>query len=310
MKKVIFIINPIYGINRNPDRVIQWIDESWKDAGISYDIIRTDHRGHGIEIARAAADAGVDMVVAAGGDGTINEVGQGLIGSDTALGVIPAGSGNGFARNVSIPLNQRRAIEGLKNPRFHKFDVGKINDYYFFNVAGAGIDANISHRFDNSTIRGPVPYFIVGVQEYFRFKPDQVIIELADREIERNPVLLSFANLPEFGINATIAPNAKPDDGLLDICILSPVKLRKALVNLPKLFNGRIDQLSEMEIYQVRKVVIHRFSGGPIHTDGDPHDAASTLTVEVLPQAVRIALPSEEFSAPRRKRRRDRAAAV
>ena len=113
MKKVVFIINPIFGINRKPAKIIEWIDASWRDSGVTYEIIKTGHRGHGEDLAKAAAEAGADMVVAAGGDGTINEVGRGLLNTNAALGVIPAGSGNGFARNVKIPLDQQEAIEVL-----------------------------------------------------------------------------------------------------------------------------------------------------------------------------------------------------
>lgn len=291
LKKVVFIVNPIFGINRNPTKIIQWIHELWDDSGIEYEILKTGHRGHGTELAKYAVAGKADMIVAVGGDGTINEIGRGLIGTETALGVIPAGSGNGFARNVNIPLNQRMAIAVLRNPEFRRMDVGKINDFLFFNVAGVGLDAIISVHFDNSRTRGSIPYFIIGVKEYFRYKPDPVDIYLGDIKIRRSPILLSFANLPEFGNNATIAPHARPDDGLIDVCILNPVSLGKALVNIPKLFNGKINQLPEMEIYQVEKAVIQRLHQGPIHTDGDPHlHVDSLLTLEVLPKQLKVAV--------------------
>lgn len=291
LKKVVFIVNPIFGINRNPTKIIQWIHELWDGSGIEYEVLKTGHRGHGTELAKIAVAENIDMIVAVGGDGTINEIGRGLIGTETALGVIPAGSGNGFARNVNIPLNQKMAIALLRNPEFRKIDVGKVNDFLFFNVAGIGLDAIIGARFDHSRTRGLIPYFAIGVKEYFRYKPDPVDIYLGDIKIRRSPLLLSFANLPEFGGNATIAPNARPDDGLIDICILNPVNLGKALVNLPKLFNGKIDQLPEMEIYQVKKAVIRRLQKGPLHTDGDPHHQVdSLLTVEVLPKQLKVAV--------------------
>ncbi len=291
LRNVVFIINPIFGVNRSPAKIVRWIGESWGNSGIEFEILKTGHRGHGIELAKDAVVRGVDMVVAVGGDGTINEIGQGLIGTKTALGVIPAGSGNGFARNLQIPLNQRQAIEVLKSPRIKQIDVGKINEYYFFNVAGAGLDAIISHHFDAVKMRGPVPYFVIGVRQFIRFKPQPMVIELPGLKIHRSPLLISFANLPMFGINATIAPNAKPDDGLIDLCILNPVKFGRAVKNLPKLFSGRIDQLPEMEIYQTNKVRITRLVKGPIHTDGDPHPAAAVLDIEILPKKLNLALP-------------------
>ncbi len=290
LKKVLFVINPIFGINRDPDKIVQWIETLWRDSGVEYQIVKTSQRGNGTELAREAAARGVDMVVAAGGDGTINEVARGLIGTSTALGVIPAGSGNGFARNMGIPLDHRTAIAALREPVFRQIDAGKINDYYFFNVAGLGLDAIISDRFHYSKMRGFFPYFVIGVKEFFRYQPQPIDIFLDGQEIRRTPLLLSFANLPEFGINATIAPNARPDDGLIDLCILSPLTYGRAIVNLPKLFDGRIDQLPEMEIYQIAKAVIRRTHEGPIHTDGDPHPDNTLLTMEVLPGKLKLAL--------------------
>lgn len=293
LKKVVFIVNPIFGINRNPDKIIQWIHDLWKDSGIEYEVFKTDHRGHGSELARNAVARKIDMVVAVGGDGTINEIGQELLGKNIALGVVPAGSGNGFARNMNIPLDQKTAIAALRKPQFCKIDAGKVNEFYFFNVAGIGLDAIISARFDHSRTRGMIPYFIIGVKEYLRYEPQTMEIQLEDRQIRRSPLLLSFANLPEFGVNATIAPNARPDDGLIDLCILNPLKFSKALIHIPKLFNSKIDQLPEMEIYQVKKALIRRPHKGPIHTDGDPyHDVDNLLTLEVLPGQLTLAVGS------------------
>ncbi len=290
LRWVLFIVNPIFGINRKPDKIIRWIHEIWQSSGIDYEIVKTAHRGHGTDLAQEAARAGVDMVVVAGGDGTINEVGRGLMGSETALGIIPAGSGNGFARNIKMPLNQRKAITALLHPVFKRFDVGKINDHYFFNIAGIGIDATISTQFENSTMRGPLPYFFLAFREFFSYTPQPVVIHVDGKVIHRKPILLSFANLPEFGVNAIIAPRAKPDDGLIDLCILNPLSTTKAVLNLHKLFNGTVDEVSEVEIIQTSKAVITRKQPGPIHTDGDPHLEDATLTVEVLPRKLRIAL--------------------
>jgi YegS/Rv2252/BmrU family lipid kinase len=267
LKKVVFIVNPIFGINRNPTKIIQWIHEIWGNSGINYEILKTGHRGHGTELVRNAAADKNDMVVAVGGDGTINEIGRGMLGTNTALGIIPAGSGNGFARNVNIPLNQKKAIAMLLNPQFKKFDVGKINDFYFFNIAGAGLDAIISARFDHSRTRGIFPYFTIGVKTFLRYQPEPVDIYLEDRKIRRSPLLLSFANLPKVGVSAT------------------------AFANLPKLFNGKIEELPEMEIYQIKKAVIRRLHDGPIHTDGDPHhNVDRLLNIEVLPGQLKVAV--------------------
>ncbi len=291
LKKVLFVINPISGIKRNPQKLIDTIHGLWRESGIEYDIAPTERRGHGTELSRQAAGEGYDMVVAVGGDGTINEVGRGLIGTSTALGIIPAGSGNGFARNLRIPLNQKRAIAALRSPRFKQIDVGRVNKHYFFNIAGAGIDADVTELFEQAPFRGPLPYFVAAIREYFRYDPRPISIQLNGAEFSRSPLLISFANLPEFGMSAIIAPNAKPDDGLLDLCVINPVSIPKALVSFPKLFNGKIETLSEVEIYQTPRAIIRREKEGPIHTDGDLHFEQAELTVEILPRQLKIALP-------------------
>ncbi|RMF57796.1 MAG: diacylglycerol kinase family lipid kinase [Calditrichaeota bacterium] len=293
IRKVLFIVNPIFRINRNPDRIIEWIRESWSKEEKKYEIVKTAHRGHGTELAKQAVKDGYDMVVAVGGDGTINEIAQGLIDTNTVLGIIPAGSGNGFARNMRIPLNHKKAIKLLQSPSIRQIDVGRINGHYFFNIAGFGLDANISTLFEHSSMRGPIPYFLIAFREFFTYTPQEVEIHFDGRELRREPILLCFANLPEYGVNAVIAPNAKPDDGLIDVCILNPISKAKAVLNIHKLFNGSVDELPELEIYQTEKVMIRRPAPGPIHTDGDPHQEGETLTVEVLPQKLLVALGEE-----------------
>ena len=289
--KFVFIVNPSPAINRKPTRIMEWINEIWSATGIDYEIMQTTKSGDGTPLARRAVENGATVVVAVGGDGTINEVAQGIINTDTALGIVPAGSGNGFARNLRIPLKPRDAIEALKSLKFRQLDAGKINNHYFFNVAGAAFDADVTHRFARTTMRGPLPYFYAAIREYFQYTPRRVVLEFDDKKIRRAPLLLSFANLPEFGNNAMIAPNARPDDGLMDLCILSPIReFGKAVKQVPRLFDGTIDEMPEMEIYQTRKVIVKRYSDGPIHTDGEALMEKAILEVEMLPGVLKLAV--------------------
>jgi YegS/Rv2252/BmrU family lipid kinase len=295
LNDVIFIINPISGPIKRPDRLIFLINDTWKNCGIKYSIKKSDHRGHAIELAKEAVEKKVDMVVAVGGDGTINEIGRGLVGSDTALGVIPTGSGNGFARNFGIPLKINSAIKSLINPFFRKIDVGKMNGHHFLNVAGIGLDAEISAHFDRFGFRGPLSYFIVGVRQFIKYKPESMTLVLNNNhKIVCQPMLLSIANAPQFGNGAIIAPGAIPDDGLLDICILSMVSSIKAISNIKKLFDGTIDQVDEMKIYQSPRVLINRKKEGYIHTDGDPHLELPDIDIEVLSKSLTVAVPQND----------------
>lgn len=291
INKVRFIINPISGAARKPDKIIELIHEIWKNASIEYEVKKTAYRGNATELSSEAVDNGTDMVVAVGGDGTINEVGRGLIGSDTKLGIIPAGSGNGFARNFNIPLNIRKSIELLTKPKFITIDVGKINDHYFFNVAGIGLDAEISAHFERFGFRGPLPYFMVGFREFFRYRPEPVILKLNNHaEMHFHPIVLSIANAPQYGNGAIIAPHAKPNDGVLDFCVLSSVSAVKAIFNMQKLFNGTIDELEEMQIYQSPAAEILREKEGYIHTDGDHYLESRSLKIKVLPNQLSLAI--------------------
>ncbi len=294
MKKIRFIINPISGINRNPQKILRWISTIFEDAGEKPDIVFTRQRGHANELAREAVEKEFDIVVAVGGDGTINEIGSALTGTPVAMGIIPAGSGNGFARNVDIPLDQKEAVRLLLDPEIRIIDVGKINEYFFFNVAGTGLDAEVSQNFEEFGVRGPLPYFLVGTRSYFQFHPEPLKIETDHEILEVTPLIVSIANGAQYGNGAIIAPNAKPDDGLLDVCILDSIPIWKAVPNIYRLFNGTIDQIEEFRVFQTRKLVIHRSGAGTIHTDGDPRKAGAELRIEVVPASLRVAVPRKD----------------
>ena len=291
MFKIRFVVNPISGINRNPGKIVYWIERAFRDHSSAIEIVLTRQRGHAVELAREAVEKGYNIVVAVGGDGTINEVGRGLVSSNTALGVIPAGSGNGFARNFQIPLDQREAIDLLLAPAFRSIDVGKINEHYFFNVAGSGLDAEISKNFEEFGMRGPVPYFLVGTKAMLAYQPKPLKIVSEEFTDTLSPLIISIANGPQYGNGAIIAPAAKPDDGFLDVCIIDPIPLWKAVPNLYRLFNGTIDEFEGYRSFQTRSLTIERSEPGTIQTDGDPHEEEAVLKIEVLPKSLRVAVP-------------------
>ncbi len=293
--KVRFIINPISGINRNPKKIVKWIHEIFQPSGAKYDIVYTEKPGDGTKLAEESVKEGFNLIGVAGGDGTINEVGRGLCRSEVALGVIPSGSGNGFARNLKIPLNQFVAIKKLLAPKILTIDMGKINDHLFLNQAGFGLDAEIGRSFQQFGIRGPLPYFIVGTQIFFTFQPEPVKLYVEKEEIATSPLLVCIANGPEYGNGAIIAPSALPDDGLLNVIILEYMTLWEALPQLYKLFNGTIDQIGKFKSFTVKNLTIERASNGIIHTDGDPHYEKSTLNIDILPNSLKVAV-SEDFS--------------
>jgi len=303
LKNIRFIVNPKSGVNRNPRRIVKWIQKVCHEHKIDHEVVYTGNPGHATDLAHEAIEKGFDIVAVVGGDGTINEVGRGLLHSKVALAVIPSGSGNGFARNFKIPLEQYRSIKMLTSPRIITIDSGRINKHQFFNVAGFGLDANISQNFEEFGIRGPLPYFLVGTRSFLNYQPEPVTLYIDDRRIELSPLLVSIANAPEYGNGAIIAPAACPDDGILDITILDYMPVWKAVPNLYRLFNGTIDQVEGFHSFRAKSVVIERPAPGAIHTDGNPHQEKAELQVEIIPSSLRVVV-GPRFNSSKSESRR------
>ncbi|GAB4381546.1 MAG: diacylglycerol kinase family lipid kinase [Calditrichia bacterium] len=291
MTRIRFIINPKSGIHLRPQKILKAIQGLYPAESSEVDIQFTEGPGDGTRLARKAVEEGINLLIAVGGDGTINEIGRGLIYSQTVLGIVPTGSGNGFARNFHIPLNQLKALELLKSYRTLDIDVGKLNDHYFFNVAGMGLDAIISQKFEDFGIRGPLPYFLTGTQSFLKYVPETVHLTFNNKELEFAPLLLSIANAPQYGNGAIIAPSADPTDGLLDLIILDNLSFFKAAGNIYRLFNGTVDQIEGFHSFKVDRLLIRRPAAGVIHTDGNPHQEQAVLQIEVLPKALKLAVP-------------------
>jgi YegS/Rv2252/BmrU family lipid kinase len=289
MQKILFVVNPASGIRFGKQKIVPLIQAIMKPAGLEYDIAFTAGRGDGTRLSRQAVTNGIQMIVAVGGDGTVNEVGQGLLGSDAVLGVIPAGSGNGFARNFNIPLSPQEALQHLLKPCIIAIDAGIINNYYFFNVAGVGLDALISKNFESLGMRGTLSYVLVGIKTFFSYTPAMVTITCPGREINTAPLVLCIANAPQYGSGAIIAPYACPDDGLLDVCFIDTVSFLKAGFNVPRLFNGTIVRMKHYHSFRTDSLTIECSKPCLIHTDGDPHSTEAIVTISVVPGALRVA---------------------
>lgn len=297
MQRILFVVNPVSGMRSGKQNIVQLIRDTMRYAGLNYDIAFTAGRGDGIRLSQQAAAEGFAIVAAVGGDGTVNEVGQGLMGSTTALAVIPAGSGNGFARNFNIPLNHGDALHRVLNPKIIPIDAGIINNHYFFNVAGIGLDATICKNFEGSGVRGILSYFLVGAKTFFTYKPIPIRIKFKNREINTAPLMVSIANAPQYGSGAIIAPHARPDDGLLDVCFIEKPSFLKALTNFPRLFDGTIDQMNGYHSFQTSTLTIECPEPCLIHTDGDPHQEEAILKIEILPGKLKVVVGDEKNKA-------------
>jgi len=288
MNKICFIVNPLAGSRNRTQTILKLIEEIIKPAGLEYAIAWISGPGDGSRLSADAAARGFDIIAAVGGDGTVNEAGQALVGKDAALAVIPAGSGNGFARNLRVPLNLPDAIRQLLAPRIIQIDAGTVNGRYFFSMAGLGLDAEISRSFEQHGSRGTLSYFLAGIKPFFTYKPSALNIYYEGGRFSVSPLVLSIANGAQYGSGAIIAPRAQFDDGLLDVCVIERISVWSAVRNLRRLFNGTIEQMPGYRSWQTRSLRIERPAPGLIHVDGDPQHADAALQVDVLPGKLRV----------------------
>ena len=280
--KYLFILNPISGAQKSPFRIIDVIDSIFKDSDHEYEFAFTTQPGDASKITKKAVKDKFNIIVAAGGDGTINEVASGLVESDSALGIIPLGSGNGIARSYHIPLNIKESIEFLAQPKIVKVDVGKVNKHYFFGVCGMGFDARIGKKFQEFGTRGPLPYFFIGVREFIHYKPEILKLEFKNKSIEVSPLLITIANTEQYGNGAIISPGSNPQDGILEICIIDQMYMLRAIYLSFKLFNNKIKDIPEYTLYKTNKLRIISNEIGVYHTDGEPHNREYETNIHVL----------------------------
>jgi len=287
------VLNPVAGKKRASKKIVNLLRKELGGSSWDFDIVLTEQRGHGYYLAKEAEAEGYELVVAIGGDGTVKEVASGLVHTGVALGIIPTGSGNGLARDLHIPLNLKGACRALLSGRKREVDTGVINGRYFFSTAGLGFDARIGLLYNKRSKgrRGVLPYFYIGVKEFFLFRPEPLQVQIEDLHLKVSPLLITIANCRQYGGGAQIAPRAKIDDGLLDLCILNNMSLPWALLNLPKLFTGKIDSIPQMDYHQIGQAEIIREKPGPIHLDGDPFIETPTLKVSLLPKSLVVWAP-------------------
>jgi len=286
-KKILFVVNPISGGKKKTafnKQVLEVLD--LKKFNPTFQ--QTTKPNHAYELGKKAIEEKYDAVIAVGGDGTINELGSALVGSDIPLGIIPEGSGNGLALYLGIPMNETAAIRRINKFETVAVDSGIINGRPFFNIAGLGFDASVSDRFANDTIRGPIGYLRSVIDVLKNYKPCHYTLEIDGVRLEREAFMISVANSPQYGNNAYIAPNASVSDGMLDVCIVR----KFPMYILPKmvfhLFNRSADQSEYVEIIPGKNIKIIRKDNGPVHIDGEPLSLVGDLDIQVNPGSLNI----------------------
>jgi diacylglycerol kinase (ATP) len=289
-KKIRFIINPISGVGRKPI-IEKAINDNIDRDKFEHDIVYTKAANHATELSREAAEMNYDIVVAVGGDGSVNEVAKGIIGTNTSLGIIPAGSGNGLAHHLKISTNPAKAVKIINETNSILIDTVGINDETFVSIAGIGFDAYVAKKYAKEGRRGFWSYFKIVTQEYFSYKPKTYKLNIDGKIFEREALLISFANSSQFGYNASISPDAELADGLVDVCICKKVPLIEAPLIANLLYLKQIDKTKYVEIIKAQNIVIERNQNLVINLDGEPVRVGKTLNINVNPKSLRIIIP-------------------
>ena len=290
---ILFIINPISGGKdklKIPGLIDANLDRSKFNANYSF----TEYIGHASEIAEEAASKNFDIIVAVGGDGTINEIGTKVMQQNKILGILPFGSGNGLSRFLKIPMNTTQAIKVINDCKVRVIDTAKFNDKCFFNMAGMGFDAHISSVFAGNKSRGLSGYLKLGFKEMLDYKPQTYHIYIDGKEYIRKAFVVSVANSSQYGNNAHIAPNASITDGLLDVCVIKEFPIYKIPVLAYHMLNGSTDQSNMVEIIQGREIRIQRMSNDAIHIDGEPFFMGKEINISIVPLSLNIITPDYE----------------
>lgn len=290
-KKIYAIINPKSGTSSKqnlPHKIAETFDAHKFDVHIFI----TGYAGHGSEIARQAIRDKVDYVIAVGGDGTVNEVARTLVNSDTALGIIPLGSGNGLARDLNISTDAKKAMGIILDENIIFIDYGMVNNRIFFCTCGVGFDAEVAAMSSGKKTRGSFMYFKNMLETFIRQKPETYEIICPEGTIKDKAFVVTCANASQYGYNAHIAPHADIQDGMMNIAILKPLSILDVPQTSLQLFTKKIDESSKMIELITNEVTIKRESEGMMHIDGDPVEMGKEIHVKIIPQGLKVLVPA------------------
>lgn len=291
MKNIAFIINPISGAKETqnakrklPKLIMQTLDmEQWLP-----NIVFTEYAGHATELAHQYARMGFDAVVAVGGDGTVNEVARGLKDTKTALGIMPMGSGNGFARHLNIPIRPQKALEMINHSEPINVDYGLANGRLFVSTCGTGFDAVVADNFAGSNKRGFMTYLQNTLKVAFSYQPQTYHIVGDGLDVTHKAFLITFANANQWGYEAMIAPKASVQDGKMDIMLMSSHAILGSASLALRLFTGSIDNSYFMDTIRAKEITLEREEVAPFHIDGDPVEMDKDIHIKIVADGLKV----------------------
>ena len=297
-KRIIFIINPISGTG-GKEVVSSLIERHIDRDKYDYELRYTEYAGHANEMARQFKNEGVDVVVAVGGDGTVNEVARGIVkavslqhsacsGTQTALGIIPMGSGNGFARHLNIPMRPQKALELINRSEPISVDYGLANDKLFVSTCGTGFDALIADHFAGSNKRGFSTYLQNILHDAVSYTPQSYHLVGDGIDVTHKAFLITFANANQWGYEALIAPKASVQDGKMDIMLMSSHAILGSASLALRLFAGSIDDSHFMNTIRAKEVLLEREEAAPFHIDGDPVEMDKNIHIRIVADGLKV----------------------
>ena len=294
-KKVLFIINPVSGIRSRqkkqlPSKIEKYLDHKKYQFEISY----TEWQGHAKQLAAEAVEAGYDIVIAVGGDGSINEIASSLVGTDVVLGIVPFGSGNGLARDLGISINEEKALKVINKFHVKKIDVGEYGkDRYFFSNVGLGFAAYVVQRFESHLVRGFFSYAFAVIREFFHYRVTKVKLLINGEIYEREVVILDIFNANQFGYGVGLVPEAKLDDGKLNICVLNKFSRWRFPVYGLMVLLKKQHKIPHMEFYEASslKVINQQNEEWLLQVDGECNVFDQDWNVKTHALALNILIP-------------------
>jgi YegS/Rv2252/BmrU family lipid kinase len=280
---MLFIVNPISG-KSGKARICTRLESA------GHKLVYTEYAGHAEILARQAEE---HTVVAVGGDGTVNEVARGILGTDKTLGIIPCGSGDGLALHLGISRNFDKALDTVLNGVVHPLDAGMINGRLFLSVCGVGFDAMVSEKFAKSGRRGMISYIEQGLSLWREFQPEKYRITIDDDTWENDAALITVGNSSQWGNGAMITPLADSSDGILDVTVADMFTTLEMPALACLLMTGRLDKSNRIHCYRGKNIRISRKAGGPAHADGDWFEAGTEIEIHIIPGAFNVLVPSK-----------------
>lgn len=278
---MLFIVNPISGISRKR-KTVAFLEKK------GHKVVFTQYAGHAEQLAREAEEK---VIVAVGGDGTVNEVARGIKGTEKVLGIIPCGSGDGLALHLGISRLYKRAYKTILEGKAIKIDTAEINGRPFFSVCGLGFDASVSERFANSGKRGVINYIKQGLKTWHDYTPEKYIINIDGKEWKNEAALITVGNSSQWGNNALITPYADIQDGMLDITIVDMFSAIEIPALALLLMTGRLDMSSKVSCHRGKHISIRRSFNGPAHADGDWFNTGTNLDIRIHPHSLNVIIP-------------------